>query len=117
MTDLVQRVPGITHAIVVSENGALLAKNRGVPNERAKQLAEMAAGVASLAQAASRAVDGGQVRWTVVEMAAGTLLLAAFGHGTRICALASPDGDLALAQYEMETLARRVGGFFVSPAG
>jgi len=48
VTSLVERVPDVAHAIVVSSDGLPLAISEGFPQEHADQLAAITSGLASL---------------------------------------------------------------------
>ncbi len=71
VTDFVERVRDVAHAVVVSSDGLPLAFSAGFPQDRADQLAAVTSGLASLTQGAARAFQGGIVVQTVVEMQAG----------------------------------------------
>jgi predicted regulator of Ras-like GTPase activity (Roadblock/LC7/MglB family) len=86
ITDFVHRVPGAAHAVVVSADGLLLAASRGLPKDRADQLAQ-----------------------TVVEMANGFLFLMSVSDGSCLAVLGSPESDIGLVVYEMTLLVERVG--------
>ena len=81
ITNFVERVPDVAHAVVVSSDGLPLAFSAGFPQERADQLAAVTSGLASLTQGASRVFEGGMVVQTAVEMQAGVLLIMAVSHG------------------------------------
>ncbi len=70
ITNFVERVPSVAHAIVVSSDGLPLAYSNGFPADRVDQLAAVTSGLTSLTQGASRVFEGGPVTQTVVEMAA-----------------------------------------------
>ncbi|WP_040588922.1 roadblock/LC7 domain-containing protein [Sciscionella marina] len=109
VTDFVERVPGVAHAVVVSSDGLPVAVSVEVPGDRADQLAAIASGLASLTAGASQVFDGDGVTQTVVEMRRGTLLLMAVGDGSSLAVLAAPSCDLGLVSYEMAVLVERVG--------
>ena len=109
ITDFVQRVPGAAHAVVVSADGLLLTSSRGLPKDRADQLAAVASGLMSLARGASKVFDGGPVAQTVVEMANGFLFLMSVSDGSCLAVLGSLDSDIGLVVYEMTLLVDRVG--------
>jgi predicted regulator of Ras-like GTPase activity (Roadblock/LC7/MglB family) len=109
ITDFVQRVPGAAHAVVVSADGLLLTSSRGLPKDRADQLAAVASGLTSLARGASKVFDGGPVAQTVVEMANGFLFLMSVSDGSCLAVLGSLDSDIGLVVYEMTLLVDRVG--------
>ena len=70
ITNFVERVPDVAHAVVVSSDGLPLAFSAGFPQERADQLAAVTSGLTSLTQGASRVFEGGAVVQTVVRCSA-----------------------------------------------
>ena len=60
-----REVPGVTHAVLVSVDGLLIAASEHLPPERADQLAAVASGLASLASGAAQLFEGGQVLQSV----------------------------------------------------
>lgn len=108
VTSLVERVPDVAHAIVVSSDGLPLAISEGFPQEHADQLAAITSGLASLTQGASRVFEGGTVTQTVVEMHRGVLVVMAISNGASLAVLATSI-DLGLVAYEMTLLVERVG--------
>ena len=115
VTNFVDRVPDVAHAVVVSSDGIPLAFSAGFPQDRADQLAAVTSGLASLTQGAARVFEGGIVVQTVVEMEAGVLVVMAVSHGASIAVLASPTSDLGLIAYEMALLVERAGRM-ITPA-
>lgn len=109
LTDFVRRVPGASHAIVVSADGLLLAGSRRLPADRADQLAAVASGLSSLAVGAARVFDGGRVAQTVIQMANGFLFSMAVSTGSSLVVLGAPSCDVGLVVYEMTLLVDRVG--------
>lgn len=100
---------GIAHAIAVSSDGLLLAASGNLPEDRAEQLAAIAAGTASLADGSARLLDAGQVVQTVIEMEVGLLFLMAIGDGSCLAVLAPRGCDVGKIGYEMTLLVDRVG--------
>lgn len=109
ITNFVERVPSVAHAIVVSADGLPLAFSHGFPPDRVDQLAAVTSGLTSLTQGASRVFEGGSVTQTVVEMQRGLLLVMAISDGSSLAVLASADCDMGLVAYEMALLVERVG--------
>jgi len=107
--DFVTRVPGVAHAVVISADGLLLTHSSRLPDERADQLAAVAAGLVSLAGGAARCFDAGEVVQTVVEMAQGLVLTMAIRDGSCLVVLATADCDRGLVGYEMTLMTARVG--------
>lgn len=109
LDSFVNQVPGISHSIVVSADGLPMSYSRGLPAERADQLAAVAAGLSSLTQGAARCFEAGAVRQMIVEMERGYLFVMAVGGGSCLAALASTTSDLGLVGYEMALMVSRVG--------
>jgi uncharacterized protein len=109
LTNLIERVPAIAHAIVVSSDGLPLACSQGFPADRADQLSAITSGLTSLTQGASRMFEGGAVTQTVVEMRRGLLIVVSIGDGSTLTVLAATDCDMGLVAYEMTMLADRAG--------
>jgi uncharacterized protein len=109
ITDFVEQVPSVAHAIVVSSDGLPLAHSEGFPPDRVDQLAAVTSGLTSLTQGASRVFEGGTVAQTVVEMQRGLLIVTAISNGSSLAVLAASDCDMGLVAYEMTLLVERVG--------
>jgi predicted regulator of Ras-like GTPase activity (Roadblock/LC7/MglB family) len=95
--------------VAVSADGLLLAQSRGLPEDRADQLAAIAAGVVSLTQGTARYFNGGGVLQTIVEMDGGYLFLMSISDGSCLAVLASRTCDVGQVGYEMALLVERVG--------
>ena len=109
LTNLIERVPAIAHAIVVSSDGLPLACSQDFPTDRADQLSAITSGLTSLTQGASRMFEGGAVTQTVVEMQRGLLIVVSISDGSTLTVLAATDSDMGLVAYEMTMLADRAG--------
>ena len=110
ITNFVERVPDVAHAVVVSSDGLPLAFSAGFPQERADQLAAVTSGLTSLTQGAARIFEGGAVTQVVVEMQEGLLIEMAISGASTLAVLAAADCDLGLVAYEMTLLADKVRG-------
>jgi hypothetical protein len=108
ITNLVERVPDVAHAVVVSSDGLPLAISAGFPQARADQLAAVTSGLTSLTEGASRVFEGGGVVQTVAEMQRGVLVVMAISDGASLAVLATST-DLGLVAYEMTLLVERAG--------
>lgn len=109
VTDFVDRIRDVAHAVVVSADGLPLAFNARFPRDHADQLAAVTAGLASLTQGAARSFQAGQVIQTAVEMEAGLYVVMTISNGSSIAVLAAAKCDLGLVAYEMSLLVERVG--------
>jgi hypothetical protein len=110
VTNFVERVPAVAHAIVVSSDGLPMAHSEGFPLDPVDQLSAVTSGLTSLTQGASRVFEGGIVNQTVVDMERGLLIVMAISDGSSIAVLAAADCDMGLVAYEMALLVERVGG-------
>lgn len=115
VTNFVERVPDVAHAVIVSSDGLPLAVSAGFPQDRADQLSAVTSGLSSLVQGAARVFEGGIVVQTVVEMEAGLLVVMTISHGASLAVLAAPDGNLGIIAYEMTLLVERAGRM-ITPA-
>ena len=109
ITNFVDNTPGVSHTVVVSADGLLLAMSEGFPRDRADQLAAVASGLTSLTAGASRIFEGGTVAQTVVEMERGFLFLMSVSDGSSLAVLSHPDCDIGLVGYEMALFGERAG--------
>ncbi|NJC73490.1 roadblock/LC7 domain-containing protein [Planosporangium thailandense] len=109
LDDLVDRVPSVQRAVVLSVDGLQMGASRGLAQEDAEHLAALAAGFQSLARGAARHFGSGPVRQTVIEMESAFLFVTAAGRGACLAVLADGDSDIGLIAYEMAMLVTRVG--------
>ncbi|NOR00825.1 dynein regulation protein LC7 [Mycolicibacterium fortuitum] len=109
VSNFVRDVPGVSHAILVSADGLLMASNSHLPADRAEQSAAVTSGLASLSTGAARLFEAGNVRQSIVEMDDGFLLLMGVGNGSYLATLASISCDIGQVGYEMALLVDRVG--------
>jgi hypothetical protein len=110
VSSFAREVPGVSHAVLVSADGLLVAASEHLPTDRADQLAAVSSGLASLSTGAASLFDGGQVLQSVVEMENGYLLLMRVGDGSHLATLAATSCDIGQVGYEMAILVERVGG-------
>jgi predicted regulator of Ras-like GTPase activity (Roadblock/LC7/MglB family) len=109
VTEFTRQVPGVSHAVLVSVDGLLVAASEELPKDRADQLAAVTSGLASLSIGAAQLFDGGRVLQSVVEMQNGYLLIMRVGDGSHLAVLAAGRADMGQVGYEMATLVERVG--------
>jgi predicted regulator of Ras-like GTPase activity (Roadblock/LC7/MglB family) len=109
LDDLVQRVPHIQKAVILSQDGIALGASRGLVQDDADHLAALAAGFQSLARGAGMHFGGGTVRQTIIEMESGFLFVTAAGQGTCLAVLTEAGADVGLVAYEMAVLVQRTG--------
>jgi uncharacterized protein len=109
LDDLVDRVPSVQQAVVLSVDGLQMGASRGLTREDSEHLSAVAAGFQSLARGAARHFGGGPVRQTIIEMESAFLFVSAAGRGACLAVLADADADIGIIAYEMAMLVTRVG--------
>ncbi|CAM3055047.1 roadblock/LC7 domain-containing protein [Skermania piniformis] len=109
ISNFAQEVAGVTHAVLVSADGLLMAASAQLPLDRAEQLSAVTAGLASLSVGVANLFEGGVVMQSVVEMERGYLLLMAVGDGSHLAVLTNTSCDIGQVGYEMALLVDRVG--------
>lgn len=109
LTDLTETVDGVTTAVVLSPDGLPLGSAPGLTSDDGEHMAALAAGLSSLARGAGVKFGCGEVRQTIIEMAAGFLFVMAAGHGTCLAVLTSGEPDVGQVAYEMAVLVQRTG--------
>ncbi|MFC7331296.1 roadblock/LC7 domain-containing protein [Marinactinospora rubrisoli] len=114
LDDLVDRVVGADHAIVLSADGLLIGRSRDLSTEDGEHLSAVASAFQSLARGTGRHFGGGAVRQTIVEMEHAYLFVTAAGEGACLAVLATEDADVGLVAYEMNMRIKRVGQFLSS---
>jgi hypothetical protein len=115
VTAFTQDVPGVTHAVLVSADGLLVAASDGLPRDRADQMSALTAGLTSLTVGAADLFTAGRVVQSVIEMEGGFLLLMSVGNGSHLAVLAAAGCDIGLVGYEMTLLVDRVGRMVDTP--
>ncbi|MDG3009253.1 dynein regulation protein LC7 [Rhodococcus sp. D2-41] len=109
VSNFAQEAAGVSHAVLVSADGLLMAASAHLPTDRAEQLSAVTSGLASLSAGVSNLFDGGGVLQSVVEMQHGYLLLMSVGDGSHLAVLTSSSCDIGQVGYEMAMLVDRVG--------
>ncbi|GIJ44752.1 dynein regulation protein LC7 [Virgisporangium aliadipatigenens] len=109
VTAFCDRVAGVSHAVIVSPDGWLIAASEHLPQERADELAAITSGLAGITTGAAQVLECAGMRQTVVEMARGYFLVKTLKDGSVLAVLAARDADVGVVGYEMARLARRSG--------
>jgi uncharacterized protein len=104
-----ERVAGVTHAVVVSSDGLLVAVSDHLPRDSADQLAAVTSSLVSVTNGAARIFDGDEIRQTVVEMGRGYFLVMSIRDGSILATLAAHEADVGVVGYEMAKLVKQAG--------
>lgn len=114
LDDVVGRVVGTQHAIVLSADGLLLGRSSGMNKDDSDQLSAIASSLQSLAKGVSRHFKRGHVLQNLIEMEHGYLFVSAAGRGACLAVLAEASVDVEMIAYEMNRLVKRVGDYLTS---
>ena len=116
ISDFAERVPDVLRAAVVASDGVLVAVSDRAQPDQLEQLSAITAGLISLASAAARIFDGGDVTQALVTMARGTLVIMAIDQGSCLAVLTTATADLDTVAYEMTMLVEEAGSIFTPQA-
>jgi predicted regulator of Ras-like GTPase activity (Roadblock/LC7/MglB family) len=111
LDDLVNRVVGVQYAIVLSNDGLLLAASRGLIREQAETMAAAASGIQSLARGHGRMAAVGEPRQTVVEYDGGNLFICDAADNSCLAAQSTDQVDVGVLAFEMARLVTGVSSF------
>jgi predicted regulator of Ras-like GTPase activity (Roadblock/LC7/MglB family) len=117
LENLVDDTAGAMHALVLSRDGLKLCHTSKLSEDKADQLAAIAAGVQALSQSASVEFgDGtGGVRQSMTEFHGGLLFIVEAGEGAHLAVLADDTADVGLIGHRMDELVEQIGAFLTSP--
>ena len=93
LDDLVMRVPHLTRAVFLSQDGLALGASRGMEQADVEHLAALAAAFQSLARSASHTF-GGDAGPLNIEMTSGFSIVSARGQGHLLAVLTISDADI-----------------------
>ncbi len=109
VNNFVDRVPGVTEAVVVSSDGLPMAKSTGLDRDAADRFAAVASGLIGLAYGAAGRFGGGAVHEVVIEMEHAFIFVTGISDGSCLAVVATSNCDVGLVGYEMALLVERVG--------
>ena len=109
LDEMVNQVPAVKHAVVLSTDGLAIASSAQLRREDSEHLAAVASGFHSLAKGAGRHFEAGPVRQTMVEFDGGFLFVVAAGGGSCLAVFSTAQSDIGLIAFEMARLVRQVG--------
>lgn len=109
VSNFVERVSGVTDAIVVSSDGLPLAASAGLSRDTVDRFAAVASGLIGLAYGAAVPFGGGAVNEVIVEMERGFLFVTGISDGSLLATFADAACDVGLVAYEMAVLVEKAG--------
>ncbi len=109
VTNFVERVPGVLHAVVVSSDGLPMAVSHGLDRQAADRFAAVASGLIGLAHGVAVPFQCGRVHEVIIEMERAFLFVTGISDGSCLAVVASAACDVGLVGYEMAVLVERAG--------
>jgi len=107
--NFVDRVPGVSEAVVVSADGLPMAVSTGLDRDAADRFAAVASGLIGLAYGAAGRFGGGAVSQIVIEMEHAFLFVTGISDGSCLAVVAAAGCDVGLVGYEMAIMVERAG--------
>lgn len=109
VNNFVERVPGVTEAVVVSSDGLPIAASVGIGRDGVDRFAAVSSGLIGLAYGAAGRFGGGAVTEVIVEMEHAFLFVTGISDGSLLSVKASQGADVGLVAYEMAVLVEKAG--------
>lgn len=109
VSSFVDRVPGVSEAVVVSADGLPMAVSQGLDRDAADRFAAVASGLIGLAYGAAGRFGGGQVTQIIIEMEHAFLFVTGISDGSCLAVVSDASSDVGLVGYEMAVLVDRCG--------
>lgn len=107
--DFVERVHGVTHALILSADGLPLAGSSTVSTDEGEQLAAISSGVLSLAHNGAAMFEKGSCEQIIIRLTEGYFLFMGIGTGAGLAVLTSSEAQMRVAAYEMTQFVENVG--------
>lgn len=105
----VERVHGVTHALILSADGFPLTASESVSLDNAEQLAAVSSGLLSLARNSAALFDKGTAEQIIIRLTRGYFLFMGIGEGAGLAVLTSPGCDMKVVAYEMTQFVDNAG--------
>jgi predicted regulator of Ras-like GTPase activity (Roadblock/LC7/MglB family) len=109
VNSFVERVPGVTEAVVVSSDGLPIAASSGLDRDSVDRFSAVSSGLIGLAYGAAGRFGGGAVTEVIVEMEHAFLFVTGISDGSLLATMAQAGADVGLVAYEMAVLVEKTG--------
>jgi len=97
----VQRVPAVTHALLLSSDGFPLTASESVSSDGAEQLAAIASGLLGLARNSAAIFGKGSCELIIIRLSRGYFLFMGIGEYAGLAVLTSARCNMKAVAYEM----------------
>ncbi|HEY2764240.1 MAG TPA: roadblock/LC7 domain-containing protein [Pseudonocardiaceae bacterium] len=105
----VERVHGVTHALILSTDGFPLTASDSVSTDDGEQLAAIASGLLGLARNSAALFDKGNCELIMIRLSCGYFLFMGVGDGAGLAVLTSTGCDMKVVAYEMTQFVDKAG--------
>lgn len=109
VNSFVERVPGVSEAVVVSSDGLPIAASAGLDRDAVDRFSAVSSGLIGLAYGAAGRFGGGAVTEVIVEMENAFLFVTGISDGSLLATVAQAGADVGLVAYEMAVLVEKTG--------
>lgn len=109
LNDFVDKVHGVSHALITSSDGFPLTASTAVRSDDAEQLAAIASGLLSLAGSSAALYGKGSCEQIIIRLTRGYFLFMGIGTGAGLAVLTSPECDMRVVAYEMTQFVTNAG--------
>ena len=116
LDDLVQRLPGVRSAVLLSTDGLMMARCSSMPRSDAEHFCAMASALHGLARSAGSRFAGGSVRQAVIELDEAVMFVTTGGPNACLALWANESANMGMVAYEMNQTVQRVGTYLSTTA-
>ena len=109
LNNFVDKVHGVTHALITSSDGFPLTASEQVGREDAEQLAAIASGLLSLAGSSAALYGKGTCEQIIIRLTRGYFLFTGIGTGAGLAVLTGQECDMRVVAYEMTQFVTNAG--------
>ncbi len=109
VNNFVERIPGVTDAVVVSSDGLPIAASAGLDRDSVDRFSAVSSGLIGLAYGAAGRFGGGAVTEIIIEMQHAFLFVTGISDGSLLAVFAESSSDVGLVAYEMAVLVEKAG--------
>ncbi|HLS77509.1 MAG TPA: roadblock/LC7 domain-containing protein [Nocardia sp.] len=109
LDDLIDRLPDVRYAVVLSTDGLLLGHSTKIDRSDAERFCAMASTLHGVARSAGMHFEAGGVAQTVVELDRAVLFITAAGDNACLAVLTAESANMGMVAYEMNQTVQRVG--------
>ncbi|MET7770938.1 roadblock/LC7 domain-containing protein [Nocardia sp. NPDC005366] len=116
LDELVDRLPGVHQATLLSTDGLLVARSSSMSKDEAEHFSALSSALYGLARSAGSRFGGGGVLQAVVELEEAVMFVTAGGANTCLAVWAADSANMGLVAFETNQTIQRVGTYLSAAA-